>query len=375
MFKRRKREDDFPDWDIPDDPGWGDEFDAPPRRRRAGCLVLGVLLLVVVAALGVWWSGRENDTIPVEAYQPQLESSMIAPQEMVSSPTASIAPVPTMAAVPTNPPVTELSPNATPEPGKPVPGVYDPAALGAYMLRLINADRAAYGLAPVAWDETAALAGARHAEDMVAQGYFSHWSTDGLGPDHRYSLLGGEHAAMENLHALAYTYNDGRGAPIENWASVIEQAQAGLMLSTGHRANILDPAHTHVGIGMAYDPLSGEFRLAQEFTNQYVTLSVSPPVEAPAGSTIRVAGRFADGPFTNFILNLAYEPWPEPMTPDELNATYTYRSAAESRDGRLVDRAFDESLTLGEPGLYHVRLFVDLPTGQALVVDRLLEVR
>jgi hypothetical protein len=242
------------------------------------------------------------------------------------------------------------------------------------MLALLNADRAGYGLPPVAWDETAARAGAAHAADMIAQGYFSHWNTEGLGPDHRYALRGGEHAVMENLHALAYTYDAGRGAPIEDWASVIEQAQAGLMLSPGHRANILDPAHTHVGIGMAYDAASGEFRLAQEFTNQYATLTLSPPLSASAGDTIRVAGRFHDGPLTNFILSLAYEPWPETMTPDELNRTSTYRSPAESRDGRLVDRVFDETLTLGEPGLYHVRLFADLPTGQALIVDRLIQV-
>lgn len=371
MFKRRKA-DDFDEWDIPelpDDAGWGDEFDAP--RRRRGCVpALIALLLVAAVALGLWWRGRDADPPQVAATQPALDIATAAPVVQAQPATHSAtAVVPsTLTPTPTNEP-------ATASPGKPAPGAYDPAVLGAYMLRLINADRAAYGLAPVAWDETAALAGASHAEDMVAQGYFSHWNTAGLGPDHRYSLHGGEHSAMENLHALAYTYDDGRGAPIEDWASVIEQAQAGLMLSTGHRANILDPAHTHVGIGMAYDPVSGEFRLAQEFTNQYATLTAPPPTEAAAGSAIRVAGRFADGPFTNFILSLAHEPWPEPMTPDELNATNTYRSAAESRDGRLVDRAFDETLTLGEPGLYHVRLFVDLPSGQALVVDRLVEVR
>ena len=387
MFRRRKHDDDFPDWDIPDlpdDSGWEE---GPGRGRGIACLGLLAVVVVVVAGSLIMVVRRGHDVSPVVQ-----ESTRSLPEETGAiTPAAPTAAAPTLAAptlaaptlaAPTAAPTlvapTLAAPTAAPAtlPTKPAPGVYDPVTLAAYMLALINADRAVYGLAPVAWDETAAQAGARHAEDMIAHGYFAHWNTEGLGPDHRYALLGGEHAVMENLHSLAYTYDDGSGgAQIEDWASVIEQAQAGLMLSPGHRANILDPAHTHVGIGMAYNPASGEFRLAQEFTNQYVTLSVPPPAEAPAGSTVRVAGRFADGPFTNFILSLADEPWPNPMTPDELNSTYSYRSAAESHDAWLVDRAFDETITFGGPGLYHVRLYVDLPTGQAMVVDRLVDVR
>jgi hypothetical protein len=180
---------------------------------------------------------------------------------------------------------------------------------------------------------------------------------------------------MENLHSFTYTFEDGGGAPIEDWPSVIQQAQAGLMLSPGHRAAILDPAHTHVGIGMAYDPASGEFRLAQEFTNQYAMLTIPPPTAATAGQTIRVAGHVADGPLSNLILSLAFEPWPEPMSLTELARTSVYSSVAESVDARQVGRQFDEQLTLGGPGLYHLRLFADLPGGQALVVDRVIQVR
>jgi len=372
LFRRRK-DDEFPDWDIPDELGWGNEYDSP-RGRRSNRLVLIGLLFAIVVALAVWWRGWGDHAPPVDTPQSQVDVGVAAMSESIPEPTAVPSPIITFS--PSPPPTAESLLILTPEIGKPAPGDYDPTALAAYMLRLINADRAVYGLRSVAWDETAAQAGAIHAADMIAQGYFSHWNTEGLGPDHRYALLGGEHAVGENLHSLTYTHTDGSGgAPIEDWSSVIEQAESGLMLSPGHRANILDPAHTHVGIGMAYDPIRGEFRLAQEFTDHYVSLTVPPPVEAPAGSTIRVAGRFADRPLTNFILSLDYEPWPTPMTPAELNRTNTYRSAAESRDGRLVDRVFDETLELGVPGIYHVRLFVDLPEGQALVTDRLVIVR
>jgi len=244
------------------------------------------------------------------------------------------------------------------------------------MLDLINADRAAANLAPVAWDETAAAAGLAHAADMIARGYFSHWNPEGLGPDHRYSAAGGRYTSMENLHAFSYTYADGRGAPVEDWQTVIVNAQSGLMESLGHRANILHPAHTHVGIGMAYDPVSGHFRLAQEFTNQHAELSLPLPTEARPGDNIRIAGVFGPGAIGNAILDLAYEPFPAPLSLDELAARTTYSSPAESVDTRAIGLTFDETLTLPDPpGYYHVRLFVDLLTGQAVVVNQVIAVR
>src|SRR6266705_3595409 len=46
----------------------------------------------------------------------------------------------------------------------------------------------------------------------------------------------------------------------------------------GHRHAVLDPGHTHVGIGLAV--VKGEFTMAEEFVNRYVRLS-SLPAELP----------------------------------------------------------------------------------------------
>ena len=65
------------------------------------------------------------------------------------------------------------------------------------------------------------------------------------------------------------------------------------MDSPGHGANILVPAHTHVGVGIAYRPDLGELRLVQEFVNRYVELDPLPK-ELPLGALDEVgreAGR------------------------------------------------------------------------------------
>lgn len=249
----------------------------------------------------------------------------------------------------------------------------DVESLQDLMLDLINQDRVASGLGKVEWDETAAQAGVVHAQDMLENGYFSHWNLVGLGPDHRYSLAGGKHAVMENLHAFSYTFENGRGAPVEDWEAVIVQAQEGLMNSPGHRANILDPAHTHVGIGMAYDAATGQFYLAQEFTNQYVILAEDLPLTAMPGSNLSLRGHVDGEDLSRLLFSLAYEPFPAPLSLQELAQRSTYTSPAESVEVQAIDLVFHELVTLGDqPGLYHIRLFVDIARQQALVMDHVV---
>lgn len=213
---------------------------------------------------------------------------------------------------------------------------------------------------------------------MAQFNYFSHWNRDGLGPDHRYAQVGGQHAVMENLHAYSHTYVDGQGAPIENWMEVLAEAQAGLMNSPGHRANILDPAHTHIGIGLAYNPETGQVRLAQEFTNQYVTLTQPLPVQASLGDAVTLSGQFRGGNISDVVISLAYEPFPVPISLADLARTGTYSSAAEGVETWPGDLIFNLALTLNyrqQPGYYHVRVFADIDGDQALVLDHVIAVR
>ncbi len=284
------------------------------------------------------------------------------------SPTSTTPPIVTLA-----PPPTESLP-AAPEQSA---TAYDESILIARMTDEINRDRSAAGLDPVAWDGIAARAGELHAIDMITRGFFSHWNPDGLGPDHRYSAAGGIHIVRENLYTFSSRFSDGSGAPIDNWLEVIDRAQSELMNSSGHRDNILDPAHTHVGIGMSYDPATGQFVLAQEFTNQHVQLGSPLPREARPGDDIRVAGTFGPAVVGGTILDLAYEPSPAPLSRAKLATRNTYMSAAQTLGAaRSVGLSFDETLTLpSTPGYYHVRLFADLANGQTIVLDQIIVIQ
>jgi uncharacterized protein YkwD len=125
------------------------------------------------------------------------------------------------------------------------------------MLEFINRDRRANGLSPVEWDAAAASAGQQHAQEMADLGYVSHWNIDGYGPDYRYTQAEGLDVVFENVYRLVTRRSDGAAGTISDWRRAVEEAQAALMESEGHRANILAPEHTHVGIGIAYNVAAG----------------------------------------------------------------------------------------------------------------------
>lgn len=388
MFKRRQN-DDWDDWE--DD---FDDFDEDFQTSRSPIsLFVAVTTLVTLSLICgsiVWflWPLLANEPTEIQPTAiTEVQPTTVADIQPIII-TVVVTATPDTAIEKVNSGATAVALSTTPTSAPPPtssntalnPAEYDPQKLSAYMLDLVNQARTNHGLGVVAPETIAAYAGQIHTEDMLDGGFFSHWNREGWGPEHRYAFIGGEHVVMENLHAFSYTYEDGRGAPIEDWVQVIQNAHDGLMNSPGHRANILDPAHTHLGIGMAYNSATGQFRLAQEFTNQYVQLSEPLPTEARRGDTFRVSGSLYGQNLSNILLNLAYEPIPQPMSVDALNRTSTYTGRAQSIDTttKRVDLTFDEQLTIpldGQTGWYHVRIFVDLPTGQAQVMNRLIVVR
>jgi uncharacterized protein YkwD len=114
--------------------------------------------------------------------------------------------------------------------------------LEAQMLEMVNRERAAAGLKPLAFDPELLPVARAHSADMFGRGYFSHNTPEGLSPFDRIGAAGVTfRTAGENL-ALAPTL------PI---------AHSGLMNSPGHRANILRPEFGRVGIGVMDGGLRG----------------------------------------------------------------------------------------------------------------------
>jgi uncharacterized protein YkwD len=361
------------DWEDYSDSGW-DEYtvegsDWDVKKPRSGCMrrwPLILALVIILGGAGLFLIRRGNrDSEPL----PTATAGMIvqATNTRVPNTATAVPPLPTETIVVPTP--TLPLPTETPQPQL---ADFPLNALQQQMLRLINEARVAEGLNEVIWDPVAAGAGLLHAKDMIDRNYFSHWNPEGLGPEHRYTLAGGRHAVFENLHARVTTWSDGSPAAIEDWPSVITEAHQGLLESPGHRENIMNPAHTHVGIGMAYDGAAGQFRLAQEFSNQYVVLTGSLPIDASLGESVSISGVIPGDNISNVLLDLAYEPFPRPMTNDQLSGTSTYFSAAESVDTKSIPTNFDEVIVLdseGRPGIYSIRIFADIDGQQALLVN------
>lgn len=127
------------------------------------------------------------------------------------------------------------------------------------ILALLNQARAEAGLNPVAHDPALRDVARAYSRQMYLEGFFAHTTppcrTQGrdapgcTDPFDRMRAAGiGFDVAGENL-ALAPT---------------AERAHRGLMDSPGHRANILNPDYTHIGIGVYAGPFG--LMVSQEFT-------------------------------------------------------------------------------------------------------------
>jgi uncharacterized protein YkwD len=119
------------------------------------------------------------------------------------------------------------------------------------MLDLVNKERQANGLNPLAPDPELTEVARQHSTDMFARGYFAHDTPEGLSPFDRMRAANVHFTtAGENL-ALAPT---------------LMVAHTGLMNSPGHRANILRPQFGRVGIGVMDGGMRG-LMISQEFRN------------------------------------------------------------------------------------------------------------
>jgi len=144
-------------------------------------------------------------------------------------------------------------PEELPTPGPAVSAA--PAATGrepaqAVLLRLLNEERRRADLPALETDRELGRLATEHSADMLEQGYFGHVSPSGRDVTERLRL--GGFIVLRAAENLARSASPTR-------------AHRTLMDSPAHRANILDPALTHVGIGVARR--EGELVVTQIFVS------------------------------------------------------------------------------------------------------------
>ena len=120
------------------------------------------------------------------------------------------------------------------------------------MVDMINQERTAAGVSPLKVDLRLASVAQAKANDLKANNYFAHISPVYGSPWAMMQQVGlNVQWAGENIAG-----NDSVGG-----------AMAAFMQDPGHRANILDPRFTHVGVGIAYGSAYGNLYV-QEFLQE-----------------------------------------------------------------------------------------------------------
>ncbi len=206
-------------------------------------------------------------------------------------------------------------------------------------LMLANADREEHGLTPLRPDATLAAAAQRHAEDMLARGYFAHASPDGRTVVDRYRAAGGtgSPAIGENLA------NCTRCGPPRR--ALLERFESGWMESPGHRRNLLDPGFDRFGLGIAAGP-DGRVYAVQTFAGP------GEPPETAAGRAATPLEPDAVAALAARLINAARR--------EAGVAPLTASPALTAATRRLLDRGPGEPLA-GIGGLPPGRLFEAVP--------------
>ena len=104
------------------------------------------------------------------------------------------------------------------------------------LLQLANRERTTRGLTPLQMDSQVTSVATTKSQDMVAKNYFSHTSPTYGSPAQMLTRFG--------VRYTSYGENIGQGTDAARIHSM-------WMASTAHRATILNPRFTHVGIGTA----------------------------------------------------------------------------------------------------------------------------
>ncbi|MBB6351569.1 CAP domain-containing protein [Nonomuraea muscovyensis] len=112
------------------------------------------------------------------------------------------------------------------------------SSLEEAVVKLTNQARATNGCRPLVHDPKLRTAAERHSADMAARGFFDHDSPDGRDPGDR-------------VRASGFAPTSTWGENIAMGQRTAAQVVQGWLDSPGHRANIMNCAFTHIGVGHA----------------------------------------------------------------------------------------------------------------------------
>jgi uncharacterized protein YkwD len=260
--------------------------------------------------------------------------------------------------------------------------------LRAEMLRMINHDRARFGLAPLELDPDASVVADAYCKAQIRNHTSGHFTVDGQAPYMRYSFAGGNDGLSENAAAWSANFGFSDRALLDMMRRSQEAMMSEVAPHDGHRRSILDPHATHVGIGVAWD--GGEFRIAQEFIRRYIDWRRPLPRKSTTSERALFSGQPRKG-YDVEAITVHHEPFPQSLSVTAANhiATYSlpntrreYLPRDDYSDGRRGDFqiaddggfAFAVPFPDG-PGIYTVVVWVRARGGHETIAASNVSVR
>lgn len=235
-------------------------------------------------------------------------------------------------------------------------GALAQTALELEVLQRTNQVRQERGLRPLQWDALAYKAALGHAQDMQERNFFAHQNPDGLGAAERMRAVGVlEVMVGENLASF-----EGYPDP-----EIPQRALSGWMSSPGHRANLLKPEFTHLGVALVRQ--GRRVMVVQNFIGR----PFDPQVRltpAQAERTVLVLSGSAPGTVGVFVGNNLYarltppiqarlELPPNPEVSFALFDGQTWWAAQNGQRGLRLEQTLERSTVPGQ------RVALQLPAG------------
>ncbi|HDP80369.1 MAG TPA: CAP domain-containing protein [Spirochaetes bacterium] len=234
------------------------------------------------------------------------------------------------------------------------------------VLDTINANRARHGIKPVKLDILASRVASMTSSEAAKGNFRGHWNLRGEKPYHRFAFAGGVDHVTENASMvwssapLTKNYEAVKNYMLQMHTRMYNETPP----NDGHRKNILDPWHTHVGLG--FSMINNNFRYYEHFINRYLEFShVDRAVRS--GNDAKISGRVAAPGFGVYMVVVFYEPFPEPMTVMEVNSKGSYPDFTNTRSQimnfadtpSLNDEGkFSRNVKTTRKGLYYVQIYL-----------------
>jgi uncharacterized protein YkwD len=231
------------------------------------------------------------------------------------------------------------------------------------LVDVINADRKKNKAGPLALDILASRVANKQSQEAAQNHYYGNWDLAGETPYARYGLAGGSDHVLENAAAERSNADFDPAKLYDYMVGAHQKFMAEKSPKDSNRQNVLNPVHTHVGLGAAV--VGNEFRFSEEFLDRYFT-TLEYPATVKAGEKFTIHAVPAAGYFC-YVLVAFHDAFPQPMKAKAIDKRNSYNDFTKDNAATLWpdalnvadDGSISQALSFKKPGLYYVQIFVD----------------